>query len=193
MLKTLLAGLFPVKCLICKIEGSWLCCDLPPAPPNSVKFKHLDEIHSVTDYKTAKPIIEALKFKGLKSITPIISKQIYQSCPKDFWQSKIVTPIPLHWQRQMWRGFNQSALIIPPNITQNKVLKRVKKTQQQARLDKSDRFINLKQAFICTDSVANQDIILVDDVSTSGQTLEEAARTLKQAGARKVIGVTFAR
>jgi len=192
MLKTLFLGLFPIQCVVCQAEESWLCCDLPPAPSSRVKFKYLDGLHSVTDYASSKKIVETLKFKGLKALGPVMAEHLYKIVPETHWDQFIVVPIPLHWQRKHWRGFNQAELIIPAEANKKSLLERVKKTQQQARLNKLDRVSNLKNAFICTDNVINKNIILIDDVVTSGQTLDEAAKILKQAGARKVIGVTFA-
>ena len=115
-------------------------------------------------------------------------------------QKAIFVPIPLHWTRLLWRGFNQSNVLVlalqkqypPLQICYD--LKRVKRTNQQARLSKKHRAQNLEKAFRWKSSkFPSQKIILIDDVVASGKTLDEAAKTLKKLGAIKVVGIVFAR
>ena len=108
-------------------------------------------------------------------------------------------PLPLHWRREHWRGFNQATLITKRLAsrlglkTECKSLIRVKNTQQQARLTATERAINLKEAFVWnSDLKAPERVILVDDVFTTGSTLDSAARTLKDNGAHHVVAVVFA-
>jgi len=114
----------------------------------------------------------------------------------------VLVPIPLHPSRRRWRGFNQAELL-GKMITANldlpfapDLLIRKKKTQPQFKLGKKSRQQNLKNAFVVSDSkflILNFCFLLFDDVFSSGATLNEAAKTLKRAGAKQVWGLTLAR
>jgi predicted amidophosphoribosyltransferase len=99
----------------------------------------------------------------------------------------------------LWRGFNQSeilALAIQKRIPVLSIsfgLKRKQKTQQQAKLKRSERLKNLTAAFSWEGEEIPPKILLVDDVVASGSTLDSAARMLKERGAKNVSGVVFAR
>jgi len=204
MLKTLLEGLFPVTCITCQKPGKWLCSvhqRAMPAPKNQVSYKYLDAIYVVTAYKdpTIKKSIERFKFKNARYLAKPLAQIISTSVPNDILTGLTLVPIPLHWRRQIWRGYNQSTLLVKalrqinPRITANtKVLKRCKATNQQARLSKSERSKNIKQAFSVKSTVPPK-VMLIDDVVASGATLDEAARTLKNAGAIEVSAVVLAR
>jgi len=114
-----------------------------------------------------------------------------------------LVPVPLHWRRQWARRFNQSALLaeVIANASGCKVahgaLKRVKSTHQQVGLDKSARAQNVQGAFRVPAEgrieVLGRKLVLVDDVLTSGATVDVCARTLLRAGAASVDVVVFAR
>ena len=110
--------------------------------------------------------------------------------------------IPLHQKRLKWRGFNQAEEIAKklsfffevPVL--NNALIRIKYTTPQVKMENNlQRKENIKGAFVCPypEIIKNQKIFLVDDVFTTGATMEEAAKTLKQAGAKEVWGVVTAR
>lgn len=116
-----------------------------------------------------------------------------------------IIPVPLYVSRQRERGFNQAQLIAELVYEKLKVnnwnvnleisaLKRQKATKQQAKLNREDRLKNLKDAFVWQSPVAcGKNIILIDDVYTSGSTMQECAKVLKRAGAQKVYGLVLAR
>lgn len=114
----------------------------------------------------------------------------------------ILVPIPLSPKRERWRGFNQAeelAGLVAAKLKipcQPKILIRPKHKRPQMEIPlKKERFNNVAGVFSVANiaAVKNQNIILVDDVTTSGATLESAARTLKQAGAKTVWGLVIAR
>ncbi len=112
-----------------------------------------------------------------------------------------ILPVPLHISRLRWRGFNQSLILAwaigrRHNIAVDPwVLQRIKPTPPQARLTEHERRTNVKGAFAVSepDRFAGKALLLVDDVQTSGATVEECARTLYQGGARAVDVFTLAR
>lgn len=112
----------------------------------------------------------------------------------------VVVPVPLHTKRQKWRGFNQAALL--GQILSKKLgleylegLKRVKYTKPQVGLKGYQRKLNIKNAFILNSKIINlkSNILLVDDVWTTGSTLKECCYVLKRGGAKKVWAITLAR
>lgn len=112
-----------------------------------------------------------------------------------------VLPVPLHWIRERTRGYNQAAVLA--GIFAEKaglplwegVLKRDRSTKQQTALGRAGREANVRDAFRVArpERVKGKTLILVDDVSTTGATLESCARVLRQAGARRVGALTAAR
>jgi len=113
--------------------------------------------------------------------------------------SGLIMSVPLHKKRSRWRGFNQAdriASLVAGNfslkISHN--LKRVKHKKPQAKLNEAQRKSNLQGCFIWTGpSLKNQRIILIDDVTTTGSTLNECAKILKQANAEEIWGLVVAK
>lgn len=199
-------ALFPSKCLICKKEGSFLCKKhnlFVSASENEVTFKYLDEILAATKYYStpSRQIIDFFKFRGFKELGKIMAEEIQKECikNKEFFKGAILVPVPLHWTRKFWRGFNQAHVLAleiqknNPSVFISTDLKRKKRTSQQSKMSKKERMKNLKDAFFWFGETMPQKIILVDDVVASGRTLEEAARILKKMGCQKVTALVFAR
>ncbi len=118
-----------------------------------------------------------------------------------FAQIDMLVPVPLHLRRLQERGFNQSLLLarvisrvhkIPVEFN---VLERIRYTQPQTQLSGSERERNMRGAFRVRKNLfpAGNNILLIDDVFTSGATVGECARVLKEAGARQVQVLTLAR
>ena len=110
----------------------------------------------------------------------------------------IMTPVPLHWRRRLWRGFNQSCLLAKSlqlrDITISTDLVRIRNTAQQWDLTDPQRRRNVKGAFALRKGhpFAGKTVLLVDDITTSSATLNECAKTLKAAGAEKVYTAVLA-
>ena len=119
----------------------------------------------------------------------------------DFDNFDTVVPVPLHIKRLRERGFNQS-LILARALAEKQdlrvdfsLLKRRKLTLTQTGLDKRDRERNIAGAFtaVSPEKIRDKNLILVDDVYTTGATVNECAKTLVKAGARQVAVITLAR
>jgi ComF family protein len=113
-----------------------------------------------------------------------------------------VVPVPLHWWRRWQRGYNQSEVLARALAAALKVplhcrgLRRIKRTVMQSRLPSATaKRENVRGAFMARRSLncAGQTVLLVDDVLTTGSTAHEAARTLRQAGAGRVVVAALAR
>lgn len=110
----------------------------------------------------------------------------------------MILPVPSFWSRR-FRRFVHPADVMVNSISKHhqvplfKGLKRTRKTEYQWKMDKKKRYRNIKGAFVCNEQVSKLKILLVDDIITTGATLNECARVLKEAGAIKVDCFTFAR
>ncbi len=150
-------------------------------------------------------LIKYLKYYFIKDIAIILG-----NITINFWQINIlkfplplsktyIIPVPLHQQRLRWRGFNQSELLAQIlasylNRPLNTDLIRIKRRQPQVKLCKEKRLKNIKNCFVWkSNNQAPPYILLIDDVATSGATLDECARILKQNGAKKVWALVLAR
>lgn len=154
--------------------------------------------------------IQKLKYRWITEQADILMDQVVQylahSSPSFLDQIKqdrgvgwAIVPVPLHWQRQNWRGFNQSALIAKKlayslGINYIEALKRTRNTHTQTTYDAEERRINIKNAFeLKYSQKLPTNILLIDDVWTTGSTLQECCYVLKKNGVKKVWGVTLAR
>ena len=117
------------------------------------------------------------------------------------FQADVVVPVRLHHQRERERGYNQAALIARPlakrlRLPYKSVLStRVRPGPDKQLLSYEERWESVRGAFATRpgSQVDNLRVLLVDDVMTSGATLDSCAKTLREAGARSVIGLTVAR
>lgn len=119
---------------------------------------------------------------------------------KDFAGCDLILPVPLHRARYRERGFNQSE-IVAEGISQvtgipilKAILKRKKNTRDQTYLNAQQRAENVKDAFVMgrPEMMESKKVILVDDVTTTGATLNECARMLHRAGAKMIFAATLA-
>ncbi|MCR4277390.1 MAG: ComF family protein [Candidatus Berkelbacteria bacterium] len=145
-----------------------------------------------------KELIHQIKYRGhtdgVVFIAQHYQKKILARLPRGEWT---VTAVPLSKERQMKRGFNQSALIAKkltePVYEYMELLIKKRETKPQVKLTKKIREKNLLRSFTIKRGVEipNQ-VILVDDVITTGSTLKETARILRKAGVKKVWVLTIA-
>ena len=143
-------------------------------------------------------LIQALKYGGQLALAGFFAHKLLQRIGPASGIDLIV-PLPLHPARLAERGFNQAAEIARALSRASGVLmdarvgKRVRNTAPQTGLPWRDRAANMRQAFSCERNLAGLNVAVVDDVMTTGATLNEFARTLKQSGARRVQNWVVAR
>lgn len=196
------------------LENHFCLCKKPIRSPKIGKCKKcfskkLNGLYFALSYQDQliKNLIHCFKYrpfiKGLgKTLTSLIIThfQLTEKQKCDF-SDFLLIPVPLTKKRLMWRGFNQSEEIgkelskfleIP---LVNNVLFKIKETLAQIELSDEEREENIKQAFLVKNEkeIKGRKILLVDDVYTTGSTLEESALSLKRAGAKEVWGVVVAR
>lgn len=177
--------------------------------PHSNKKSHLDFVGFATLYDNAaiKNLIHQFKYQYIRGVAFTLANflnvfwiKTTKTIDED-WGNYIVIPIPLHKKRMCERGFNQSEEIAKIFARQfnlkmlNNVLIRKINNPPQAKIENYEqRYKNAENIFEIKNSnlINKQKIILIDDVFTSGATLQEAAKILKNNGAKKIIGLTIA-
>ncbi len=162
----------------------------------------IDSIRSPLQFEgLSREIIHQLKYKGLRSLALPLATILRDYLAANPVAADVIVPVPLHPKRLNQRGYNQSALLARELATLSRLplnsscLVRVRHKPPQAKTNSvQQRRENVVDAFSCRDSsLKEREVLLIDDVSTSGATLDACAKALKVAGAKKVCGLTFAR
>lgn len=154
---------------------------------------------NLPDFPDYMNLVHALKYSGNRKIGLYFGKLMAEKIKeiyKDSWDW--ILPIPIHSAKKRERGYNQSDIIVSA-LSKNShipyssnILKRIRYTQTQTLLSSEGRKQNLGNAFTCKyEKVIGKSILLVDDVLTTGSTLNNAAKTLLMAGALKVGAATI--
>lgn len=213
--KILLELLFPKSCCFCGQKNYWLC-------PNCFQkiINYQGEIPRLLENKKnliiaseyQDPIINKLiidfKFKGNQElarpasaliITELNKRILINKLNSQDWGEMIIIPLPLHKKRKRWRGFNQSELLAkeisnyykwPLNLQ----LTKHRQTNTQLELPEEKRAKNQLDCFRWVGGeISEKTVLLIDDVITTGATMNEAEKVLLQAGAKTVIKVALAK
>jgi ComF family protein len=150
-------------------------------------------------------VIHGLKFQGRRSLASALGALLRETGAALLSGADAVVPVPLHPWRQWQRGYNQADLLAATlGLPVWRVLKRTRATRSQSRLDALSRRHNVHRAFApggwwpgsrgaAARRVSGRVVVLVDDVLTTGATLEACARALQAAGASEVRALTAAR
>ena len=211
MKKFILATLFPIQCLACGSEGKFICPScLEQIPLNS-------EPSAATNYENPliKKAIHHYKYNFVQELSiplgALMAKKLNSwgqspnlgAAPKNC----ILVPVPLHKKRLRWRGFNQSELLAQEISKQlnipvaSDILIRTKNTQPQAKIENpAQRKANLQNAFALRHwgqslprGLSPITIILVDDIATTGATLQECAKALAPLKPKSIQALVLAR
>jgi ComF family protein len=193
-----LPKLVPPLCPRCgRPQASGIVC-----PSCRQRQTEIDGIRSPFRFdEVIRKAIHELKYRNLKAISPCLAELLADYLRSSPLPGEALVCVPLHPRRLRERGYNHSSLLVRelgrsidwPVI--DDCLIRVKQTQPQVRaVDVEERRRNVADAFMCRDEqVKGKQIILIDDVCTSGATLESCAAALKNKGAKSVWGLTLAR
>lgn len=139
------------------------------------------------------------KYYGCREYGDFYSRAMCRYAGKELrlWNPDVIVPVPIHKSKERMRGFNQSAYLavrisgytgIPADLT---LVKKVENTKSQKKLSAWERHENLKKAFLVQRPVRGMRILVVDDVYTTGSTMDAMARCLKEKGAEKVYFLTL--
>jgi ComF family protein len=200
-------------CPACCAELPWIehgcrLCALPLAPEAGTDIcptcldsaPPLDGCHALFSY--AQPVsqwLQALKFNQALIYSRLLGELLArQLAGRHSTPLPWLVPVPLHRARLVRRGYNQSLEIARPLAAlgyplQPGLCRRRRRTSAQSELPADRRAGNIRNAFQATRPLDGLELLLVDDVMTTGATLNELARTLKKAGAARVEGCVIAR
>ena len=156
---------------------------------------------------TLRDILHVLKYDGRRSVAPRLSQMMAEHGRDVLEQADLVVPVPLHRRRERERGFNQAEdLARGLGLPFSRALRRVRMTRPQVDLPAEERRVNVRDAFALRRTplartvgaadrapLLRKVVVLVDDVATTGATLDACARVLKAAGAAEVRALTAAR
>lgn len=140
------------------------------------------------------------KYHNQRRYANIYSKEIVEAFREEIlrWKPDVIMPVPLHWTRKRKRGYNQAQILAEEigkklNIpVDSKSLKRIKKTSPQKKLGHEERKKNLKHAFALKPGFCPvKTVVVVDDIYTTGNTIDAAARILKEKGVENVYFLTI--
>jgi ComF family protein len=212
--------LFGGSCFLCRGAAHGILCpacdaDLPrlagtlcprcalPSPGSAVCGRCLadapryDATVAALAYRfPADTLVHALKFRSQLALAPLMGDLLIEAIRE---RIDLVVPVPLSRERLRERGYNQAAEIARHVARERRarleltIVIRERDTRAQADLPWSDRARNVRGAFRCERSLDGAAIAVVDDVMTTGATLDELAATLKRAGAARVVNWVVAR
>lgn len=207
----ILSFIFPLTCIGCG-KGDELLCDncLGRIPLCSRTEKEIISVFSY-EHPTLRSALWSLKYHNATALAQPLAHALYDRVLEEMEEVQTfhgpskatLVPIPLHPRRKRQRGYNQSellckelSLIDPSSFTlETRVLYRTRDTKSQATIrDRAKRLKNISGCFDTKneDTIKGAFVIVVDDITTTGATMKEAIRTIRRAGAKKVIGLTVA-
>ncbi len=222
-LALLLDLVYPPHCLACRRPGAWLCsscaesisflqapvchhCGTPIrqaglCPSCQHRQSDLMGVRSVAFHLSPlREAVHALKYEGMRVLAEPLGEILAQYWPSADLMVSVVVPVPLHTERLRQRGYNQSLLLatalgkrVGLPVEQH-VLVRSRNTPSQVGLSIDERWANVRDAFRCSsDALSGERVLLIDDVYTTGATLETCASALLESGAAEVWALTLVR
>jgi ComF family protein len=148
----------------------------------------------------ARNAVLALKFRGVSSLAPEMARPMADALARWVPAVDVVVPVPLGWLRRRTRGYNQSALLAREVCRssglplETRALRRARQTPPQAQqAGEESRRRNIEAAFALGPRPVGGSVLLIDDVATTGATLDACTRVLLEGGASAVYALTFAR
>ena len=180
----------PGRCPHCRAhwEGSGNC-------PRCFGLQAIEGVLAAVEMShAARKIVHALKYQYVREAATLMAPPLVAACQGRLFDAHFA--VPLHRSRLRERGFNQSELLMRAAGWMEPVgcLLRTKKTNRQVGMHEGERRANVAGAFVYRGPALNGlSVAIVDDVVTTGATVQECATVLKEAGAREVWAVAFAR
>ncbi len=206
----------PVLCRVCAPQGYFLtahlcaCCGKPLNNPKDIlcfdcskKPHQFDEGRAMWTYSQGvREAITRYKYSGRRALSEAFAKMLYRfylEAVMNRWDVDLIVPVPLHPKKLRSRGFNQAEDVAKKlgshlGIPVENLLKRSKNTRPQKDLTDGERILNIKDAFEIGRAAAlsGRTILLVDDIYTTGSTMDACAGVLKAHGAKRVYCLTIA-
>jgi len=160
----------------------------------------VDGIRSVAFFEgVLREAVHEFKYQGVRTLARPLARLMVEYQREHRLPAEVLVPVPLHPQREAERGYNQAALLaramgeaLQLPVVEH-MLARVRATPPQVGLNAAERRTNVHAAFSATTAAAGRRVLLIDDVCTTGATLDACAVALKAQGAESVWGLTIAR
>ncbi len=219
--RALLDLVFPPHCVVCRRVGEWFCAAcraqvqpiLPPICERCGRPLHheqcpycrdeppqIDGLRAVAFFEGAlRQAIHAFKYQYRPELASPLGAMLSQYLLDHPLPVDTIMPVPLHTERERTRGYNQSRLLAEELGLHTHLrlwyngIERIRYTQPQVELDLQQRRENVHGAFRAVPETSGARVLLIDDVCTTGATLEACSIALKQQGARTVWGLSLAR
>lgn len=167
-------------------------CKATPSPLDAV-FPATVFVHPIRE------AIHAFKYEGVADLAGPLTDWLVAVWQQRGLTADLIVPVPLHARREAERGYNQAVLLgrelsrrVGAPVAPAELIRTVR-TRPQVGLSRDERRANIAGAFRCAGRVTDIRVVLVDDVCTTGATLEACAAALKASGAKQVVGLTVAR
>ena len=191
-------GAFNARDIICPdcIDAITECSNSYIPPERNLT--HVDNISILLPYDSiCRTLIHALKYHGMKSTGQVLGKLMAKKTMKDCSpaENSCIVPVPLHPSKLKERGYNQSERLAEGfasftgfEVCDN-LLSRTKHTGTQTALDHEQRALNVRNAFRYSGekSLSGRPVIIIDDVMTTGSTISECAKALRDGGAGEIL------
>lgn len=160
-----------------------------------------DELRSWAFYEgPVRKAIHKLKYRGDITLGELLARPLIKVVKNLSWCPDLIVPVPMGDKRQSIRGYNHAVLLSRPvalalgKLFAPKSLRKIRETSTQVGLSFTDRLTNVNGSFQAVENyVQAKRVLVIDDVTTSGATIEACACALKEAGAERVFGLTVAR
>lgn len=213
MLKPILNLFFPIKSLAHDEEGDWITGKDSPLFRSNPSYEdrlalqqrgvlNLDRLVTYGSYDampTLQNAVQTFKYKRVSSLGTFLGQLMVRATPLLHQERvPVLCPVPLHWSRHFARGFNQSTLLAETiagvrGWNMRHLLVRSRPTGHQAWRTRAQRKVSVKDAFAVRGKLSlPYYVVLVDDIATTGSTLDACARVLKEAGVVRVEALVLA-
>ncbi len=215
-----LLRVYPDECLVCHLEGQWLCREcleslVPIKSPTCPFCNRLTATGATCKrcspnyylngnlarwyYRDAvKSILRSYKYRAITAPTEELVKHLVTLVPLLPHTFDIITSVPSLPSKWRQRGFNQSELLAKEvarvtNALYKPLLTRQPANHAQVGLSRPERFANVANQFSCTSQLNKEKILIIDDVITTGATINACAKALKESGSGLVWSITLAK
>ena len=214
--------LLPLSCAVCGREGQLLCSACEPSLPRleqpycsicawpgrrgvcsrcTASPPAIGRIGAPYLFEgTVREMVHDFKYGNLRAAAPTLGALLADHLKRNPMTADVLMPVPLHGSSERQRGYNQSELLARAiaretgTPLESRALRRTKKTLPQVSMDGyAQRTDNIQGVFDCAGDLRGTDVLLIDDVVTTGSTMSACAQALKAGGAGSVRGLALAR
>ncbi|MCG9894678.1 MAG: ComF family protein [Fimbriimonadaceae bacterium] len=197
--QSLMRWVYPDRCSLCnRLDRPPICPDcraeMPPWEGGSPPLPQVDRLEACHMYEgRAAQAVRLLKYERRQALAAPMAREMAEAWRRlGAGPDALILPVPLHGSRRRVRGFNQSDLLAEALPGEpGRSLLRIRATPPQVELTAQERRVSLMGAFRASEAVQDREIVLVDDVVTTGGTVLACLEALKAAGARRILVLAY--